>query len=237
VTSSAKSDLGYDRYNREERYICSHLFRLLHEPTGDYLALRRFLGDTTNVNGFRIFAEVALIRDAYHVRHGNPNAFMDALVAMVAQQEKVTDCRLYSQLEPPELRTPHLTHPRQIRLKAGGALSESEDSVYGAVQGMFNAKPDLAICVGNRLLVYEAKLTLAFDKEQLTRTRNIAEVWAALLHSDLGFQEPPELSVRTLGLAKYEPHVSWQDVATIASEIYPESDRSRRALMQVVGLS
>jgi hypothetical protein len=237
VAINATTELDYDQYNREERYVCSHLFRLLHEPAGDYLALRRFLGDTADVNGFRIFAEVALIRDAYHVRHGNPNAFMDALVAIVARQEKVDDCRLYSQLEPAELRTPHLTHPRQIRLKAEGALGKSEDRVYGAVQGMFNAKPDLAICVGNRLLVYEAKLTLAFDQEQLLRTRNIAEVWADLLYRDLGFQARPEVAVLTLGLAKYNPHVSWEDVAIIADEVYPESDRSRWALSQVVGLS
>lgn len=187
--------LDNDRYNREERYICTHLFRLLHEPTKDFLALRRFLGGNSDVAEFRIFAEVALIRDAYHERRGNPNPFMDALVAIVAQQENVSECRLYSQLEPVELCTPHLTHPRQIRFKAAGTLSEHENAVYGAVQGMFNAKPDLVVCIGSQLLVYEAKLTLGFDKLQLRRTQNIAKVWAQLLFRDLGYQSPPEVTI------------------------------------------
>lgn len=161
---------------------------------------------------------------------------MDALVAIVVRQEGVTGCRLYSQLEPAALRTPHLTHPRQIRFKADGSLSDCENTVYGAVQGMFNAKPDLVICVGNQLLVYEAKLTLDFDQEQLRRTRNIAEVWAQLLYRDLGFSSPPEVAVLTLGLARYNPDVTWEYVKQIADEIYPEADRSRRALSQAVSL-
>ena len=40
----------YDEYNREERFICSHLFRLLHEPYDNYRALRKFLGKE-NFNG------------------------------------------------------------------------------------------------------------------------------------------------------------------------------------------
>jgi hypothetical protein len=228
--------LDYDRYNREERYVCAHLFRLLHEPAGDYMALRQFLGGHSDVAGFRIFAEVALIRDAYHERRGDPRPLMDALVAIVARQEQVCDYRSYSQLEPVELRTPHLTHPRQIRYKAAGSFSEGENIVYGAVQGMFNAKPDLVICVGSQLIVYEAKLTLGFDEEQLKRTRNIAEVWAHLLYRDLGYQNPPDVIVRKLGLEKYKPDVSWKSVTRIAESVYPEGDRSRRALSQAAAL-
>jgi hypothetical protein len=51
VAINATTELDYDQYNREERYVCSHLFRLLHEPAGDYLALRRFLGDAADVDG------------------------------------------------------------------------------------------------------------------------------------------------------------------------------------------
>lgn len=234
MANTTTRDFDYDRYNREERYICTHLFRLLHEPTGNFHALSQFLGGNLDVTGFRIYAEVALIRDAYHERRGNPNPFMDSLVAIVARQEEVSDYRLYSQLEPRELCTPHLTHPKQIRFKAAGALTESENKVYGAVQGMFNAKPDLVVCIGTHLLVYEVKLTLDFDQEQLKRTRNISEVWAQLLYRDLGFQSPPEVTILTLGLARYKPDMSWERVKQIADEIYPESDRSRRALTQVI---
>ncbi|MBE7465794.1 MAG: hypothetical protein HS116_20155 [Planctomycetes bacterium] len=226
----------YDRYNREERNACAHLFRLLHEPTNNYHALRRFLGGNQDVAGFRIFTEVALIRDAYYERKHSPNHFMDTLVSIIAQQERVSDCRLYSQLEPIELRTPNITHPRKILFKGASWLSEKEHTVYKSVQGMFNAKPDLVICVGSQLLVYEAKLTLGFDEEQLIRTRKIAAVWSLLLFSDLGFQDPPAVVIRKVGREKINPDVSWELVKQIAVETYPELDRSRRALSQVAAL-
>jgi len=225
----------YDRYNREERYICAHLFRLLHEPVGDYLALRRFIGDTSKVVGFRIFVEVALIRDAYHERRSNPSEFMDALVRIVADQENIRAYRTYSQL-PVDLCTPHLTHPRQIREKGAKCLTKDEMRVYGSVQGMFNAKPDLVVCVGHKLFVYEAKLTLGFDNEQFMRTKHIAEIWAKLLHHDLGFECMPAVQVRTLGLAKCKPDISWEFVKQTAEKVYPADDRSRCALAQAVAL-
>ena len=75
-------------------------------------------------------------------------------------------------------------------------------------------------------------MTLDFDREQLRRTNNIAEIWAALLYRDLGFDCPPSVEVRRLGLAKYKPEVSWESVKAIAEEIYPEHDRTRCALSQ-----
>lgn len=225
--------MNYDLYNREERYVCAHLFRLLHEPVDDYRPLRKFLGGEADINGFRIFAEVALIRDAYHERRGNPTAFMDALVRLVMAQEKVGDCRTYSEL-PSDLRSPHETHPRQIRMKGGDRLSKGEKNVYGAIQGMFNAKPDLAICVGGALIVYEAKLTLGFDQVQLVRTQHIAEVWSQLLHEDLDFGAEPAVVIRTLGLSAQTPNISWEDILKIAEQTYPEHDRTRLALAQAV---
>jgi hypothetical protein len=224
----------YDTYNREERYICSHLFRLLHEPVEEFLPLRRFLGGLQSVDGFRIYAEVALIRDAYHVRRDDVNEFMDSLVDLIAEQEGVTSFRLYSQLVPEELCTPHLTHPGQILKKGADSLTDPEHRVYGALQGMFNAKPDLAICLGDQLVLFEAKLTLGFDTKQLDRTKAIAEVWSKLLDHDLGFTTPPEIEVRKLGLARFDPDVSWEAVSEIAQEIYPEHDRSRRAFVNAI---
>lgn len=227
--------MNYDLYNREERYVCAHLFRLLHEPVDAFRPLRRFLGDESDVDGFRIFAEVALIRDAYHERRADPATWMDALVRLVMAQEAVGDCRLYSEL-PSDLRSPDQTYPRQIRMKAQGRLSAAEQKVYGAIQGMFNAKPDLAICVGDSLLVYEAKLTLGFDQVQLRRTRNIAEVWAQLLYDDLGFRVEPKVELLKLGLSKHGPDISWEKVLGIAKETYSQHDRTLLALRQAVHL-
>ena len=229
--------MDYDLYNREERYLCSHLFRLLHEPTDSYYALRIFLGAGSELPLFRIFSEVALIRDAYFVRCPNVAQFMDDMVRMIMRQESVHECRLYSEL-PDDLRNWRKTHPKQIRFKAGKQLSSGEQIVYGAMQGMFNAKPDLAICLENTLLVYEAKFTLGFDAEQTARTERIAEVWAKLLYGDIGFEnEPGDVQVRTLGLAKFSPDISWEDIGRIAERIYPTGDRTRVALENAVSFA
>jgi hypothetical protein len=69
----------------------------------------------------------------------------------------------------------------------GLPLGQDGARVYGAVQRMFNAKTDLALVLPNCLIVFEAKFTQKFHDVQLRRTGNIADVWATLLHRDLGF--------------------------------------------------
>jgi len=240
----------YDIYNREERAICSHLFRLLHEqldknwqsPLGSFLlklansnpdnSLLEDLISTNQFNNVGIFTEVALIRDAYVDRKPEVNDFMDSLVKIIMLQENVSECRLYSQLDDP-INNPSLTHPKQIKQKADAqnyVLSDAERKVYGALQGMFNAKPDLAITINNYLLVFEAKLTLKFDDEQIKRTKNIAQVWAKLLYEDLGFEKEPEFEVLKLGAAKYNPNISWEEIFDIAKLTYYEKDRTYIAI-------
>jgi len=232
--------MDYDAYNREERYLCSHLFRLLHEPKENYRALNTLLG-WAPAQPVRIFCEVALVRDAYFARKSNKNdgderaadikAFMDGIVRTVMRQERVESCQLYSEL-PEELREPTRTHPRQIfrKAKAAGQLDEGELKVYRAIQGMFSAKPDLVICAENQLRVYEAKFTLEFSEPQLDLTRKVAEVWAEHLYADLGFTARPEFEVCKLGLARYDPDVTWEQLSAVADQVYPEDDRTRAAL-------
>jgi hypothetical protein len=225
--------LNYDEYNREERYLCSHLFRLLHEPRADHRALRTFLGGIVDVSGFRIWAEVALIRDAYHERRNAPATFLDNMTRILIAQEGVEECRLWAEL-PDVLCNPKKTHPKQIKRKGAGLLSADEERVFGSMQGMFNAKPDLAIGFGHELIVYEAKFTEPFDERQLDRTRQIGEVWRELLFEDLGYSSRPSLSIRTLGMTSASPDVSWSDVLDIARAVYPEGDRSRQAFENAV---
>lgn len=248
--------MDYDRYNREERSLCAHLFRLLHEgltiepDTGplrsvlDLLSARRVsFSSPSGVDLARaslakvaILTEVALIRDAYAARKPDVAPFMDALVTMVARQEGVSECRRYSEL-PPELCDPKQTHPKQIAKKARAfEFSDAERRVLGAVQGVFNAKPDLAIVLPACLIVFEAKLTTAFDAKQLRRTRNIAAIWGDLLHRDLGFESPPAVVVATLGAASVGVDLSWQDLLPIARGTYPDGDRSRSAFEHAVAL-
>ena len=241
----------YDEYNREERAICSHLFRLLHEglekeetsPLWQFLNRLEFRIPTINLSSRRfenigIFCEVALIRDAFQNLKPSVNQFMDQLTTTIIRQENIQNCRLYSEL-PEILRNPKLTHPKQIRQKASAeniSLSKNEETVYGAVQGMFNAKPDLAITIDNLLLVFEAKFTEPFDEIQLIRTKNIAEIWASLLYQDLGFSSKPQYEVIKLGAKNFEPHITWTDIAEIAELTYSEQDRTRCVLNKGVEL-
>jgi len=140
----------------------------------------------------------------------------------------------YSEL-PEDLRNPRKTHPRQIAWKASTLLGErfgdGERQVYGTLQSMFNAKPDMAITVDGYLIVFEAKLTEPFDEAQLRRTRAIAKVWASdLLCSALGFTSTPAYAVATIGLSKRHPSISWREVYDLAREYYPDSDRTVIAL-------
>lgn len=250
------TETHYDYYNREERAICAHLFRLLHEcldkksssPLGQFLN-KLFTSNLVFRNGsttfadlhfdnISIFCEASIIRDAYHNAKPNINPYMDDLTRLIMVQENVSNCRLYSQL-PELLNNSKLTHPKQIRHKATSEnipLNKGESKVYGAMQGMFNAKPDLVITIDNLLLVCEAKHTESFDKEQLERTWKIAEVWATLLYEGFGFSEPPIYTVFMLGNEKYSPHIHWADISDIAEHTYNANDRSRIAIKAGVEL-
>lgn len=242
----------YDSYNREERAICSHLFRLLHEslnlkeksPLGKLLdiLLKQNLdyknGTPSNYLKYEnvaIYCEMAMIRDAYFYKKDNHFGlfnFLDDLTKLISRQEDVSECRLYSELPPP-LNVITKTHPKQIRQKVEALninLTKNELKVYGAMQGMFNAKPDLVITIDNLMLVCEAKFTEKFDQEQLNRTWNIAEVWTTLLYEDLGFKEPPVYTVFKLGAKDKMPDISWEFINEIAKETYNEKDRTRIAI-------
>ncbi|MFO0567115.1 MAG: hypothetical protein U0263_15710 [Polyangiaceae bacterium] len=175
--------------------------------------------------------EVALVRDAYRRYRGDAARFMDALLHVVREQESTPDARLWSALPTP-LAAPSRTHPRDI-IRNGtelGLLTASDQKVFRAVRGMFNAKPDLALVLQSAIVVVEAKLTQAFDRTQLARTRNIAQVWATLLFRDLGFAAPPPYAVAKLGSAAAGVDLSWQELAELAALTYPPNDRTRLAL-------
>lgn len=228
--------MDYIKYNREERNICSHLFRLLHLETNDNYFLRMFLEPRTFTK-YEIFSEVALIRDAYFFRKKtNPIEFVDDIIKIIKEQEQIEDCRLYSSLDK-SLNDPSTNHPRQIIQKAKEIkyfLSHDENIVYGCLQAYFNAKPDLAIIIDDEIVVYEAKLTLPFDENQLIRTQKITEIWAKLLYLDLGFSSPPKTSVLKLGLEKYNPDISWEKILEFASEILKADDKSLYTIQMVL---
>jgi len=234
----------YDKYNREERAICAHLFRLLHEnldlkeksPLGQLLNYYKLINQEINLTNLQyknigIFCEVAIIRDAFCDLKPKPDVikFMDDLTRIIIQQENVNNCKLYSSLDNIILKNPELTHPKQIRQKAtskGIQLTEEESKVFGAMQGIFNAKPDLVVTIDNLLLVFEAKFTEKFDKEQLKRTKKITKIWSQLLYKDFGFIKPPNCFVIKLGANKYSPDINWSTIYEIVKNTYTENDRT-----------
>lgn len=237
--------MEYDYYNREERALCAHLFRLLHEwiapdREGDEIVqfLERSGADVEDldVRRIKIFTEVALIRDAYFIRKDDAEDFMDDLAREVADQENLIDYRLFSQL-PQVLRDPSQTHPKQIRQKAaseGVDLTKEEGVLYGAVQAMFNAKPDLAITTQDQIVAYEAKYTEPFNLEQIRRTEKIAQVWSRLLSEDLGFAREPRVIVSKIGPSKFVPEISWEWLFDLAQKTYISDDRTYIAMSNAV---
>jgi len=230
--------MNYREYNREERDICAHLFRLLLDDQPNWRPLKEFLA-TTQVSDPRIYCEAALIRDAYHVRKPDVQEFMDDLCELIARQNNVMSYTHFPLL-PDFIQNPNKTHPKQIRFKLedkGLLNSEGDQVVYGNLQAMFNAKPDLVVCNGSDLVVYEAKYTSKFKTEQMELTEKIGCVWKKLLFGDLGFSSEPFLSVKKLGMASESPDISWEEVYHIAAKHWGENDYSVAVLSKVFSVN
>ncbi len=232
-----KNPLLYEEYNREERNLCSHLFRLLLEPKRDYRALELFLGRRFDPDKVKIFSEVALIRDAYYARKPEVDAFMASLVELVARQSGIEDFTPFAEL-PSDLKDPTQTHPKLIALKFRvfhqDQMRPDDSKLYGSLQGIFSTKPSLAICLEDEMRVYEANYSLGFDSSSVCRTAQIAEIWANLLFQDLGYVSPPMVQVLKLGMEDTEPCVSWEKVAFIADEVLGSCDPTSRAFKEAV---
>ncbi|QSQ26460.1 hypothetical protein JY651_16670 [Pyxidicoccus parkwayensis] len=253
-------ELPFDRFNREERAACSHLFRLLHEglataPQASALARVLALLRSSGMDvpdepaGAAVLTEVALIRDAYETwkAEGDLASRMDALVQLVAQGRPCTPWSMLSAV----LRDPKQTHPGQVCMKAdrlslgvgpsgtvpGSELDAQNRAVYGALQGVFSAKPDLALVLPSHLIAFEAKLTGDFDDAQLERTGLLARLWASpLLRGYLGYSTSPSVSVARIGDEGTQAALTWQELHRIAAERYPPEDRTRIALGAVLDL-
>ena len=252
--------MHYDSFNREERALCFHLFRLLHEDLAsnpsrsglaDFLSTLASKGlrfcnsnqilDLTSMlwGNIGIYPEVALVRDAYDCMKPSVAPFMNELTRLIAIQQGISDYTPYSKL-PSELNDSRRTHPKQIGMKlrlCQSPVSEGDRSVYGTLQSVFNAKPDFAITLDQYLFVVEAKFTEGLDPVQLRRTRHIAQLWASdLISPFLGFRNNPSYVVVTLGPETQNPDVSWQELLESARHHFSKGDRSRVAMESAVAL-
>ncbi len=206
----------YDEYNREERALCAHLFRLLHEglssyPKESYLKCIIDKIDNTNfrnawncisnpedeLRNARIYCEVALIRDA----------------------------REYGKIS---------TH--DIESWADDFTQRGRKYTW-SYKALMAAKPDLVIAFPKLLLVFEAKLTSSFEEEQLKRLDDVIKVWkqpkrdeySPPLWTDFGVENEAVCYPMRLGNknVKEKPDLSWQDIFTVMNEKgFPKNDRT-----------
>jgi len=250
----------YKCYNREERNLCAHLFRFLLEGLAEDLeqgrleksGLCKFLDVIEDDNGRKlkfdrnvktvgIYCEVALIRDAYHIRihtESDKNDLIDDIVKSIAQKMnfEISTYTSYKDL-PDDLNNSSKCHPRQIANKLekekGRTWKQNDILLYRKLSQVFTAKPDLLITIGNMLLVFEAKYTLEFDPDQMNLTKMIAEIWADILFMDLGYSKKPAIKVVALGKkneTKKQPiKASWEVIKDSVVKIYPANDLTRKA--------
>lgn len=249
----------YDHYNREERALCSHLFRLLHEParfpepdppiaqfarllaSSEIWEDRPSLSQVTDWQQARVYSEVALLRDAYAARSNSAeqDELMDRIVCEVSRLKDVNDCiswsELMSQLAGSRIHPSKLMN--ELEKRALSVLIQGGREVYSAIQNMFNSKPDMAITFDGHIVLIEAKLTQRFDTAQMKRAEEIRQVWASALYKDLGLDGPPKAcAVAKLGASRRVADITWGDVAGIAARHYSEGDRSRQAFEYAVEL-
>lgn len=232
-------------YNREERDLCAHLFRLLLDDQKEWKPLKKFLGKD-EVENPRIFCEVSIILHGYVARNGEIHDYMHGLCELIAEMNEIKDYTKFAEI-PLEFHkaSKNIYSKRKIDKAieecTGDELQnilnynqEPNTSIYKTLQSMFNAKPDLAVCEGNNLYVFEAKYDSSFEPKQLKLTNQIAQVWSKLLYRDLGFEEVPNVFVLKLGRQKFKPDVSWEYVYEISKEFLGEDDFSTMVLSKVI---
>ena len=220
---------------REERYFCNHLFRLLcykKEDGGKDSGLGRFLSLTNlpiNINvktvaAAEVYTEVAVFRDFYHY-HRNRGEFLTALYEVflpmirdqygdrIANPTPIRD--LLTQLQD--------IHPKDF----SRYLADTEDDklFYREFSALFNAKPDFLLICDGLMVWLEVKFWVPFDRKQLQRTQNIANLCSSDLFAPVFGNQPNH--VAKLGTKRHiharcdGDFIDWADVALIAEELLP----------------
>lgn len=220
---------------REERHFCNHLFRLLcykKEDGGEDSGLGLFLSlidlpidlNVKTVSAAEIYTEVAVFRDFYH-SHPDRQEFLvalhDAFLPMIRKQYggKIAN--------PTPIRglLPRLQgiHPKDF----SKYLADTEDDklYYREFSALFNAKPDLLLICDELMVWLEVKFWVPFDRSQLRRTQNIADLCSSDPFAPLFGNQPNR--VMKLGTKRHTHarreggFIDWADVAQIAEKLLP----------------
>jgi len=220
---------------REERHFCNHLFRLLchkKEDGGEDSGLAQFLSLTDlpielnvkTVSAAEVYTEVAVFRDFYHY-HPNRQGFLvalhDVFLSMMREQYKgriANPTPIGSLL--PQLQG---IHPKDFSQYL--ADTEDDNLYYREFSALFNAKPDFLLICGGLMVWFEVKFWVPFDRKQLRRTQNIADLCSSDLFAPV-FGNQPNRVVK-LGTKRHihaqhdGDFIDWADVAQIAEKLLP----------------
>lgn len=220
---------------REERYYCNHLFRFLchkKEDGGKNSGLGQFLSLTNlpikinveTVASAEVYTEVAVFRDYYHY-HRNRQEFLVALydefLPMIRRRygDKIANPTPIRDLLP-QLQSIHQKDFSRL-------LADTEDDklFYREFKALFNTKPDFLLICDDLMVWLEVKFWLSFDRKQLQRTQNIADLCSSDLFASV-FKNRPNRVVK-LGTKRHihaqrnGDFIYWADVAQVAEELLP----------------
>lgn len=226
---------GFQTIFREERDFCNHLFRLLcyrKETGGHDSGLGRFLSlahlglniNVPTIATAEIYTEVAVFRDFYH-SHPNRQAFLRALYhAFLPMMQQQYGGKIAKPTPIDEL-LPRVkgVHPKDF----SRYLADSEDDklFYREFSALFNAKPDFLVICDGCMIWLEVKVWTSFDRGQLRRTQNIAELCSSDLFAPLFGNLPNRImklgTKRHVHARREGDFIDWADVARIAEELLP----------------
>jgi len=220
---------------REERYFCNHLFRLLchkKEDGGKDSGLGQFLSLTDlsiklnvkTVSAAEVYTEVAIFRDLYHY-HPSREEFLvalhDVFLPMMQEQYKgrIANPRPIRCLLP-QLQGIHPNHFSRY-------LADTEDDklYYREFQALFNAKPDFLLICDGLMVWLEVKFWVPFDRKQLQRTQNIADLCSSDLFASVFDKQPNRVvklgTKRHIHARREGDFIDWADVAQLAEKLLP----------------
>lgn len=171
-----------------------------------------------------VYTEVAVFRDFYHYHHNHQEflvALYDEFLPMIRRQYggKIANPTPIRDLLPQLQRI----HPKDFSRH----LKDTEDDklFYREFSALFNTKPDfLLIC--NELMVWlEVKFWISFDRRQLQRTQNIADLCSSDLFAPVFGNRPNHVvklgTKRPIHTLREGDFIYWTDVAQVAEELLP----------------
>jgi len=220
---------------REERYFCNHLFRFLchkKEDGGKNSGLGRFLSLTNlpvnitveTVAAAEVYTEVAVFRDFYHCHHNRQEflvALYDEFLPIIRGQYggKIANPTPIRDLLP-QLQG---IHPKDFSRH----LADMEDDklFYREFSALFNAKPDFLLICDELMVWLEVKFWVSFDRRQLQRTQNIADLCSSDLLAPVFSNRPNRVvklgTKRHIHARRDGDFIDWADVAQVAEELLP----------------